>query len=388
MNNFVLYNPTAILFGRGQVEAVGERMAPLGKNILLLSGGASAERGGLLARVREKLRIAGVAVTDLSGVRPNPVIEKVREGVALCKSQRLDAVLSVGGGSVLDSAKVIAAGAAYEGDPWDLLAKKVKPATPLPVGCVLTLAATGSEVNGNAVISNPATAQKLAWYHPHAYPRFSILDPELTFTVPRNQTAYGAVDIMSHVFEQYFHNAPSTPLQDGFAETILRTVIENAPRAMAKPDDYNARANLLWASTLALSGPVGAGVVGDWTCHMLEHELSAKYNIAHGAGLAVVYPAWMELMAPRKPERFRHYAVTVWGIDPRGRDDLAVAREGVAATRAFFRDTLGVGVRLADYGIGPDRLGEMADAVYALKGPTGLGGLAREDLEKVYRGAV
>lgn len=388
MNNFIYYNPTAILFGRGQADAVGERMAPLGRNILLLSGGASAERSGLLDRIREKLRTAGVAYTELSGVRPNPVIEKVREGAALCKSKRLDAVLSVGGGSVLDSAKVIASAARYEGDPWDLLAKKIKPANPLPLGCVLTLAATGSEANGNAVISNPATAQKLAWCHPHAYPRFSILDPELTFTVPREHTAYGAVDIMAHVFEQYFHDVPATPLQDGVAETILRTVIANAPIAMARPDDYSSRANLLWASTLALHGAVGAGVVGDWTCHMLEHELSAKYDIAHGAGLAVVYPAWMELMAPRKPARFRQFAANVWGIDPRGRDDLAVAREGVAATRSFFHDTLGVGVRLSDYGIGPDRLNEMAQAVYDLKGPTGLGGLTRDDLERVYRGAV
>lgn len=388
MRNFVFHNPVKILFGAGQVENIGREAALAGRKALMITGRGSAEKSGLLGKVRTRLDEAQLSFAELSGVKPNPDINLVRRGVEACRVSDTDLVLAVGGGSVIDTAKAIAAGALYGGDPWDFLEKKARPDKALPVGCVLTLAATGSEANGNSVISNPATSEKRAMYHGSLYPVFSILDPELTFTVPAGQTAYGAVDIMSHVFEQYFHDVEGCGLQDGMAEAIMKTVIEYAPRAIRNPGDYTARANLMWASSLALNDLIGAGAAGDWTCHMLEHELSAKYDIAHGAGLAVVFPSWMRLVAPRRPGRFARYAANVWGVDPTGKSEAQVAMEGVEATRRFFKDTLGVGVTLADYGIGGALIEEMADTVTRQRGERGLGGLTQDDLVEIYKAAL
>lgn len=387
MRNFVFQNPVKILFGAGQIENIGRETVLAGRRALIVTGRGSAEKSGLLGKVRENLEEAQIPFAELSGVKPNPEIGLVRQGVDLCRAQSVDLVLAVGGGSAIDTAKAVAAGARYEGDPWDFFEKKARPERALPVGCVLTLAATGSEANGNSVISNPATREKRAMYNRSLYPVFSILDPELTFTVPADQTAYGAVDIMSHVFEQYLHDVEGCGLQDGIAEAIMKTVTEHAPRAVKNPKDYTARANLMWASSLALNDLIGAGAAGDWTCHMLEHELSAKYDMAHGAGLAVVFPSWMRLVAPRRPGRFARYAVNVWGVNPAGKDEATVAMEGVEATRRFFKDTLGVGVTLTDYGIGGALIEDMADTVVRQRGERGLGGLTRDDLVEVYKGA-
>ncbi len=388
MKNFVFHNTTKVIFGKGQVETVGEQVAAIGGKILLVTGEVSVKKTGLLDRVKEKMTMAGVEFVELSGIKPNPEIDSVRRGAAICKESGVDAVLALGGGSVIDASKVMAAGAVYDGDPWDFFEKKIKPANPLPVGVVLTISATGSEANGNAVVTNPAVAQKRAMYHPLWYPRFSILDPELTYTVPADQTAFGAVDILSHVFEQYFHDVDGTDLQDGFAETIMRSVIQGAKTALDDPDDYGSRANLMWGSTLALNGVIGAGAQGDWTCHMLGHELSAKYGLSHGAALAVVFPGWMKFMAERKTSRFVKFAKAVWNVDPKGKNELQTALEGIEATVRFFRDTLKVGVTLEDYGIGGEKIELMADAVIAHKGVDALGGLKRNDLIAIYKSAM
>jgi len=387
MENFEFQNRTKILFGKGRADSAGVETAALGNNVLLVTGEGSVQRTGLYDRVTASLLEAGVTIAHHSGIAPNPEIESVREGARICKENNIDAILAVGGGSVIDASKAIALSAIYDGDPWDFFSRKIKPQNPLPLGVILTLSATGSEANGNAVITNPETGEKLPMYHPGLYPAFSILDPTLTFSVPADQTAYGAVDIMSHVFEQYFHDIEATSIQDGVAETIMRAVIKSAPVALNNPDDYNARADLMWASTLALYGLIGAGAKGDWTCHMLEHELSAKYGIAHGAGLAIVFTSWMRCVVGKKTGRFKQYAVNVWGIDPAGKSDLEIAKEGVEATRSFFKDTLSVGVTLADYGINGSRIEEMADATFAHK-KGALGGLDRDDLVEILKDAL
>jgi hypothetical protein len=385
MDNFVFQNRTKILFGKDQVDNVGDETAALGKNVLLVTGGGSVHKSGLYKKITASLNKAGLLVTDHSGIAPNPEIESVRKGADICKEKKIDLVLAVGGGSVVDAAKTIALAAVYDGDPWDFFSQKIKPSNPLPLGVVLTLSATGSEANGNAVITNPKTGKKLPMYHPDLYPAFSILDPTLTFSVPADQTAYGAVDIMSHVFEQYFHDIKATSIQDGFAETVMRAVIRSAPVAKNR-DNYNARADLMWASTLALYGLIGTGAKGDWTCHMLEHELSAKYGIAHGAGLAVVFTSWMRHVVKRKTGRFKQYAVNVWGVDPSGKSDLEIAKQGVEMTRAFFKDILGVGVTLKDYGIDDTRIEEMANSTATIK-KGALGGLDVNDLVEILKNA-
>jgi len=371
------------------VANVGVEAAAAGKRALVVTGTGSVKKNGLLDVVMSALDSEGVEAVELSGVVPNPEIGSVREGAALCRERGVDMVLAVGGGSVVDAAKAIAAAADYYGDPWDFFDKKAKPAKALPIGVVLTLSATGSEMNGNSVITNPETSEKRPMYHPALYPRFSILDPELTFTVPPDQTAYGVVDILSHVFEQYFHNVQDTPLQDGLAETIMWTVVNYAPLALKKPDDYNARANLMWASSLALNGLLAAGTGGgDWASHMLEHELSAKYGIAHGAGLAVIFPAWMRRVYKTNIVRFMQFAVNAWGVDPTGLKEEDLAVKGIEAMENYFRNTLNVPVTMADYGIDGSRIEEMADSAMKHKKLGSFMSLSRDDVIAIYETAL
>ncbi|VAX22183.1 NADH-dependent butanol dehydrogenase A [hydrothermal vent metagenome] len=389
MNGFTFYNPTKILFGEGQIEHVGEETASIGKNVLFLTGGGSVKKAGLYDKVLALLAKAGCRVTEKSGIAPNPEIDSVREGAKLCRKEKIDVILAIGGGSVIDAAKAIAAGAIYDGDPWDFFDKKGSVDKPLKIGAVLTLSATGSEANGNTVVTNPETEEKRATYHPGLYPSFSILDPTLTFSVPREQTAYGAVDILSHVFEQYFHNVANTPLQDGAAEAIMRTVIDCAPVAMEEPDNYNARAQLMWASTLALNGLLSSGITrGDWACHIMGHEFSAKYGLAHGASLSIMFPSWMKYVFKANPERFAQFSKNVWGVDISSLSVEEAAIAGIGATKDFFHNTLGLGVSLSDHGIDGSRIEEMTDSATKHAALGSFVPLSREDVVNIYQSAL
>jgi alcohol dehydrogenase YqhD (iron-dependent ADH family) len=308
--------------------------------------------------VRTELGKARKTVLEVTGVKPNPRVESVREGIAICKKEGVHLVLGVGGGSTIDAAKGMAAGALYAGDVWDLYQYKVACADALSIGCILTLAATGTEMNGNSVVTNLETGEKLGLVTPYALqPSFSILDPSATLTVPPDHTTNGCVDIMVHVFEQDFSRTPATPLQDRMAEAVLISTIENARKLQTAPADYDTRANIMWCGTIALNDLLGLGKAGDWASHGIEHELSATYDIAHGAGLAIVIPQWMEHVLPAGAGKFEQYARRVWGVT--APDERAAALEGIEKTRSFFKE-LGAPTTLCEVGIGSDRLAEMA----------------------------
>lgn len=359
MNAFELYNPTKLVFGAGKVSRLGELAAPYGKRILLVYGGGSIKRSGLYDEVIAQLQSIDASVFELSGIEPNPRLTTVNKGIAICREEKVEFVLAVGGGSVLDAAKAIAAGALYEGSVWDFTTGKAVIQAALPLGTVLTLAATGSEMNGNAVISDWDNKLKRGLGSKLVYPKFSILDPKLTFTVPRDQTVNGIVDIMSHVFEQYFTHTTDVPLQSRFAESILLTVIENGEKALENGEDYEARANLLLAGTYALNGTLPIGVVTDWATHGIEHEVSAIYDIAHGAGLAIIFPNWMKYVYKENVGRFVQFATRVWGVDPAGKSDDEIALAGIEATRAYFT-RIGAPATLGELGIGGDQIDRMA----------------------------
>ena len=384
MENFEFHNPTRVLFGKGTTDRVGEICAGFGKRVLFVYGGGSIKKTGLYDRLQQSLTQHNLEVFELPGIKPNPTLSKVREGVRLCKEKNIEVVLAVGGGSVLDSAKIIAAGARYEGDPWDFFIDKSKVPGRIPLVTVLTLAATGSEMNHNAVITNEATKEKLGLGHPALFPDVSILDPENTFTVPKDHTVYGIVDMMAHVFEQYFHKTPETPLQDRLAESIMKTIIEYTPRVLENPKDYDARATIMWCGTLALNHLIEAGVEGDWSSHDIEHELSAFYDIPHGAGLAIVFPQWMTYVLDEIPGKFAQFAERVWGIPRANRSDEDLGRAGIERTREWFRE-IGAPTTLREVGIGEELFETMAEKA-TKRGPLGsVKKLKKEDVLAILR---
>ncbi|USK69740.1 iron-containing alcohol dehydrogenase [Peribacillus asahii] len=387
MENFTFKNPTKIIFGKGQLNTLPKEVSSFGRKVLLVYGGGSIKRNGVYDEVLSQLTQIDAEVFELSGVEPNPRISTVRKGVELCKKEGIEFILAVGGGSVIDCTKAIAAGAKYEGDPWDIVTRKTMVQGALPFGTVLTLAATGSEMNSGSVITNWETKEKVGWGSPHTYPQFSILDPVYTFTVPKDQTVYGIVDIMSHVFEQYFHPATYAPIQDRFCESLLLTVIESAPKLLEKLDDYDHRATILYAGTLALNGSLGVGYRGDWATHNIEHAVSAVYDIPHGGGLAILFPHWMRHVLPDNVARFKQFAIQVFGVNPEGKTDEETALEGVASLSAFWR-SLGAPTRLADYGIDDAQLETMADKamVYGEFGQFKV--LNREDVLSILRASL
>lgn len=384
MKNFEYWNPTRIFFGRGETDRVGQECRRYGERVLLVYGGGSIKKNGLYDRVVRRLQEAGCTVFELSGVQPNPLISKVREGIGICQRERIDIVLAVGGGSVIDTAKIVASGVCYGGDPWDFFTGRGTILRKIPLGVVLTIAATGSEMNRNAVITNEETKEKLVVKNPVLFPDFSILDPENTFTVPKDQTVYGIVDMMAHVFEQYFHPTPETPLQDRLAEAIMKTVIEYTPRVLENPAEYDARATIMWCGTIALNHLIEAGTAGEWATHRIELELSGVYDIPHGAGLAILFPQWMEYVLPLIPHKFAQFAERVWEIPREGRDDMGLGRAGIERTREWFRE-IGAPTTLREVGIGEERLEEMAERV-ARRGPIGtVKVLTKEDILTIYR---
>lgn len=288
MKNFDYNIPTRVHFGKGQISKLRGEVKNFGHNVLLVYGGNSIKRNGIYDQVMEQLNDSDINVFELSGIAPNPRIDSARDGVKLCKECKIDVILAVGGGSVIDCSKLIAAGAFYDGDPWDLVLKSSLIKEALPIISVLTLSATGSEMDGFAVISNMETNDKLGMGGEILKPRVSILDPEYTYTVPANQTAAGTADIMSHIIETYFHDVEGAYLQDRFAESLLKTCIEFGPIAVKEPENYDARANLMWASSHAINGMISYGTDVGWSVHPMEHELSAYYDITHGVGLAIL----------------------------------------------------------------------------------------------------
>lgn len=386
MKNFTFHNPTKLIFGRGQIDRLRDEIVSYGTRVLLVYGGGSIKRTGLYDEVMAILRAADKEVHVLSGVEPNPRLSTVHAGVDICRREQIDFILAAGGGSVLDCAKAIAVGAKYDGDVWDIITGKAKATAALPFGTILTLAATGSEMNPNSVITNWETKEKVGWSSPpYTYPTFSILDPAYTFTVPKEHTVYGIVDIMAHVLEQYFHTATNTPLQDRWMEALLRTVIEAAPTAVENPDDYEARETILYCSTMALNRILSMGTGGgDWATHDMEHAVSAVYDIPHGGGLAILFPNWMKYCLDTNPERFAQLAVRVFDVDPAGRSAREVGLEGIERLRQFWT-SIGAPSRLADYGIGDDQIEVMAEKALAF-GPIGeLRVLGKEDVMEIYR---
>jgi alcohol dehydrogenase YqhD (iron-dependent ADH family) len=359
MENFEFRNPTKILFGRGTEEKVGDEVAAYSKNILLHYGGGSIKASGLYDRVTASLKKAGVAWVELGGVKPNPRLSLVYEGIKLCKEHKLGLILAVGGGSVIDSAKSIAMGALIEGDVWDFYLGKGAPVAALPVGTVLTIPAAGSEASTGTVITNEAGWLKRAVNSELIYPRFSILNPELAFSLPKFQVACGTADIMAHLMERYFTNVSHVAFTDRLLEATMKTIISQAPLVLSNPQDYDAWSELMWAGTIAHNNLLNTGRVGDWASHDIEHEISGIYDVAHGAGLAVVFPAWMKYVFQHDLNRFVQWSVRVWNVEMDVFNPEAVARAGIEKMEAFFR-SLGLGTKLADLGVQGDRIDEMA----------------------------
>lgn len=360
MENFNFYAPTEIYFGKGQIENLPNILSRYGKNVLLTYGGGSIKKNGIYEKVNELLREFNLV--ELEGIEPNPRIGTVRKGIEICRENNVDVILAVGGGSTIDCSKIIGAGFYYDGDAWDLVKDSSKINKALPIVTVLTIAATGSEMNKTAVISNPETNEKLSTKSKNMAPVASILDPEYTYTLPTIQTAAGTADIMSHVIENYFKVTESAYLQDKISEGILQTCIKYCPIALQEPNNYEARSNLMWASSLALNGLCGSGKKGTWSCHPIEHELSAFYDITHGVGLAIVTPRWMRyILSEKTVDKFVQYAVNVWRFEEDD-DKFALANKAIDATEKFFSDC-GIPMNLGKLGIDDLLLEKMSHAV-------------------------
>ena len=394
MNNFQFYAPTKVVFGRETEERVGELVSAFGGTKALVHyGGGSAVRSGLLARVLASLDRAGVAHVELGGVVPNPRLSKVREGIELCRREGVDFLLSVGGGSVIDSSKAIAYGLCYDGDVWDLYERKATPAASVPMGCVLTIAATGSEMSDSSVITNEDGWKKRGLSSDLSRQRFAILNPELTFTLPAWQTASGCADILSHTQERYFSGTADVEPTDSIAEGLMRSVIEMARRAVRDPEDYEARAAILWAGSLSHNDLTGCGRgnggrAGDWACHQLEHELSGMFDVTHGAGLAALWGAWSRYVVSAGPKRFARFARNVMGVTES--DDEQAALAGIAAYEDFLRD-IGLPVTIGGLGVAlSDEQVRTLAWKCSFEGTRSIGSfrvLDRADMEEIYRRA-
>jgi len=386
MDDFVFQNPTTIYFGKSHEAEIGRIASQYGSRVLVHFGGQSAERSGLLPLIRKELAAAGLAYYELGGVQPNPRLSLVYKGIELCRKHDVDLILAVGGGSVIDSAKAIAAGVPYPGDVWDFYTGKATPEKALPVGTVLTIPAAGSESSPGSVITKEEGLLKRAVNADCLFPRFSILNPARCFTLPAAQVANGVTDIMCHLMERYFTNSRPVEFIDRLIEATLRTVIATAPRVLARPDSYDDWAELMWAGTIAHNNLLSTGREGDWASHDIEHELSAVYDIAHGAGLAIVTPAWMKYVLKHDIARFAQYAVRVWGVEDDYFDPEPVARAGIERLEAFWR-SIGQKVRLSEIGIDDSRFEEMARK--CTDGETHTVGhfvpLKSKDIEAIYR---
>jgi len=350
MDNFTFYSPTQFVFGKGTENESGAYVKKYGgSKVLVHYGSGSVVRSGLLDRVKKSLEAEGIAYVELGGVQPNPRDTLIYKGIELCRKENVDFILAVGGGSVIDSAKGIAVGVGYEGDFWDFYEKKLGVTKALPIGTVLTIAAAGSEGSGASVVTKEEGMLKRDVGSDLLRPKFSILNPELTFTLPAYQTACGATDIMAHVFERYFTNTEEVECTDRLCEALLLTMVKETPRVIENPENYGARANIMWAGTVAHNDIVGVGRSQDWNSHNIEHELSGLYDCAHGAGLAVIMPAWMEFVYKHDVNRFVQMATRVFGCELDEANPENTAKEGIRAFRRFLHG-IGMPINFAELG--------------------------------------
>lgn len=387
-NDFEFFNPTQVFFGRSAMENLSSVLSLYGDRVLLAYGSGSIRRNGVYDQVMNTLQACGKTVTEFSGILPNPTYEKVLEGGRLARASQADLILAVGGGSVIDCAKGVAIAAVEEGDLWTKYWQNKQPldCTPLPIGAVLTMVGTGSEMDGDAVITHEATKRKTSCWDYSLYPQFAILNPEFTYSVPEYQMVSGIFDTLSHIMEIYFSPEDEDNISDDFAEALMRSIIRNTPVAIANPRDYVARSNLMWASSLALSGILAPSKKEDWEVHQIQHQIAAYYPSAHGMGLAAISPAYYRLVCPHGLPRFRRFATQVWGIDPTGKSDLEVAHAGIDALAAFIRESHMV-TNLRDLGI-PEQapLQTIADTCNLRRG--GYYTLTRDDVLQVLQNSL
>ena len=389
---FIYCNPTKVYFGHDAMSHIYEELPRWGKNVLLVYGGGSIKESGIYDKVVDEIRKAGVSAYEISGVKPNPELPLAVKGARFCREAGIDLILAVGGGSVIDTAKVIAGSALYEGDPWELVKSRAQISRALPLLAIPTMAATGSEMNSCAVITNPDTHEKLGWTTEALRPKISFLDPKNTFTVPPAQTAFGSADILSHILEVYLNRAEGFDAMDGFMESMMRSVIRWAPLAMADGANEEARANLLWNSEWAINDLIDRGHSVSWSCHALEHELSAFYPVPHGLGLAILTPAFMEyVLNEDTAPRLARFAARVMGVKE-GKNEMKTARKGIKKLRKFFRKALSLPGSLSEIGMDDALFEDMAAHAMAWKGEDGIlhgfSPLTEEDLLAIYRKAL
>ena len=385
MENFNFYSPTEFVFGKGRAAETGSFVKKYGgSKVLIHYGGGSAVKSGLIGIVRKSLDDAGIAYCELGGVKPNPRDTLVYKGIELCREENVDFILAVGGGSVIDSAKAIAIGVPYDGDFWDMYSgKPIEKA--LPVATVLTIAAAGSEGSGDSVITKEDGMLKRGAGSDHLRPRFSVMDPALTQTLPAYQTACGATDIMAHVFERYFTNTREVEITDRLCEAVLLTMLKETPRVIADPDNYEARANIMWAGTVAHTNLCGVGREQDWNSHGIEHELSGMYDVAHGAGLAVIMPAWMEYVHGHNVMRFCQMATRVFGCQMNYEDPEATAVEGIRRFRTFLHG-IGMPINFAELGAKEEDIPALVEKFGIGDGRTGgFMKLSADDITAIYK---
>lgn len=371
MNNFTFFSPTKFVFGRGVESRTGELCKQFGgTKVLLVYGGGSVVKSGLLGRIEASLTEAGIKYVEFGGIQPNPIDTKVYEGIELVRKEGIDFILPVGGGSAIDTAKAIAVGVPYQGDFWDFYVGKAKVTSALPVATVLTIPAAGSEGSGDSVITKTDGMNKLGLGSEHMRPKFSIMNPEITMTLPANQTAYGIVDMMAHIFERYFTNTREVEVTDRVAEGLLIAIINEAKKVMADPQNYEARANIMWSGTIAHNGLCGVGRQEDWMTHCMEHEVSGLNDkVAHGAGLAVIFPAWMTFMAKHNPYKGAQLAERVFGIEAKGTEEER-ALKGIEKLKEFFVGTLKMPKTLRELGFEAKDIDELVRKFHQNNGET------------------
>ena len=388
MNDFVFHTPTKVFFGRGGEKKVGEILRSYGfSKVLFHYGSGSIKRSGLYDTVVASLKDAGISFVELGGVEANPKVSLARKAAKLAREEKVDLILAVGGGSTIDSSKAIAAGTCYDGDFWDFYEKKATIEKALPIGTILTIAAAGSEGSMNTVINNEETGFKKGAASEHLRPKFSIMNPELTCTLPPYQSAAGATDIMIHICERYFSNTEEVEITDRLCEAVLKTIIFEAPRIIEDPNNYEARANIMWAGMLAHNNVCGVGRVQDWASHHIEHELSAMYDVTHGAGLAVITPAWMRYVLKINPHKLVQFAIRVWDIEPQETEE-ATALKGIEAFEAFLKK-IGMPLTFEEIGAKAEDIDRMTEKLLGKRKTEGnYVKLASDDVKKIYHFAA
>lgn len=389
MNNFIYDIPVKVYFGENQLSHLGEELKKFGNKVLLTYGGGSIKRIGLYDKVIAELSKAGMEIFELSGIEPNPRIESVREGAEMCKKHNIDVLLAVGGGSTIDATKFMAAGACVDHDPWDFLNEKWAPIEKaLPIITILTLSATGSEMDSGGVISNLSTKDKIGRMAPPMLPKVSFLDPTLTYSVNAFHTACGAADMMSHILEVYFNMQQDLFMLDCFMEGLMKTIIKYAPIAIKQPDNYEARANLMWTSSWAINGFIDGGKRQAWSCHPIEHELSAIYDITHGLGLAIVTPRWMEYCLDQTTvSKYVQFAVNVFDVD-KSLEPMDAAREGIRLLSDFFFKTLGLQSTFTEIGVKQEDFSVMAHKACGNGILKGFKHLTPSDVERIFENCI